>query len=390
MALPSAEKHAPVLPLIIGLVLVAAVVFLIWWLLVRDPTEEAAPLVRTGEIALSIDRLDFGDVEVGRRSATQGVTMTNATSQALRIEDVDLEGNMASDYSIAADNCASARLDVGDACAVIVRFEPAEPGASSALLVLSLDGGPGERRVELTGAGAGEPVAVLGPSQLDFGERAHDARPEALEVTITSVGSLPVRVSRVAISGDAASDFAPARRAGCLVTRTVEPGESCVLRIAFDPGELGVRTGVLLVAHNGEGSPARVRLTGTGAGAPSTELSPTLVLLGRTDVGRASAPRTVTVRNAGTTTETVRWVAVVSGDAGEFELAAEGTCAVSAELEPGAACTALVRFRPESAGLRRSLLVVAVGERFVEAELRGTGRARSSEPAPAVTDEIGS
>jgi hypothetical protein len=390
VALPSAEKRAPVLPLIVGLLLVAAVVFLIWWLLVRDPAEEAAPLVRSGEVALSVERLDFGDVEVGRRSATQRVVLTNATSAAVRIEDVGLDGDAEDDYSIAGDDCVSARLDTGDSCSISVRFEPSEPGARSASLVLSLDGGPGERRVELGGAGAGHPAVVVGPSQLEFGERLLDAKPEVREVSVTGVGSLPVRVSRVAISGDGASAFTPSRRAGCLARRTIEPGESCVVPVAFDPAAPGVRTATLLLAHTGDGSPARVRLHGVGAGAAAPELSPTLVQLGRIDVGSSSSPRTVTVRNGGTATATVAWIAVVSGDAGEFELAGGAGCAAGIELEPGASCTARVRFRPEAAGPRESLLVVASDGRFVEAELRGTGRAPPPEPSPepAVTDVV--
>jgi hypothetical protein len=141
---------------------------------------------------------------------------------------------------------------------------------------------------------------------------------------------------------------------------------------------------MLLVAHTGEGGPARVRLLGTGMGAADPQLTPATVELGRVEVGDASAVRTVTFTNAGAGDLALAWIAVAGGDSGDFELSPGGTCRPGATIGPNAACTARVRFVPEAAGPRRASLVLAGEGTFVEAELVGTGVAVEP-PLPETT-----
>lgn len=376
------------LPLAVGLCLVAVIGVLIWWLLVRDDEPAAVPVVPTGEATVSAEALDFGDLDVGRRSGAAPVTLSNGTAEAIRVEDVSVSGAAGDDYAVVTDGCLSARLDPGDACSVSVRFVPTETGARHASLVFSLDGGPGERSVDLRGAGAGRATLVVGATRLDYGERPLDAPAEAREVALTNVGTVPVRITRAAITGPAADDFETVQKAGCLAARTVDPGSACVIRVAFVPADVGARAASLLVAHSGDGGPVRVRLHGTGAGVADPRLSPATVDLDRIEVGAASPARTVTVTNAGTADLPLAWVAVAGGDSGDFELAPGGTCAAGATLGPAASCTVRVRFAPETPGRRAAFLVVAGAETFVEAELRGTGVAfepPSPETVPPAT-----
>jgi hypothetical protein len=372
-----------VLPLIVGLCLVAVVVFLIWWLLVRDDEPAATPLVPAGEVTLSSDVLDFGDADVGRRSPTESVLLTNGTTEAIRVEDVGIAGEAEGDYTVVTDGCLSARLDPGDTCSVSVRFVPTGTGARAASLVFSLDRGPGERAVDLRGAGVGRAALVVGVTRLDYGEQALAAGPESRELALTNVGTLPVRITRVAVAGPAADDFTPAAKVGCLAARTIEPGAACAIRVAFAPSAAGGRVATLLVAHTGDGGPARVQLRGGGLGVPEPRLSPSTVDLGRVELGATSAVRAVTLTNAGAAALPLVWVAVAGGDSGEFELAPGGTCRGGTTIEPGGACTARVRFVPESPGRRSASLVLASNGTFVEAALRGTGVA--PEPLPQET-----
>lgn len=355
---------------------------LIWWLLVRDGEPAAAPLVPAGEVTVSSRALDFGDADVGRRTAAVSVVLSNGTAGAVRVEDVSVGGGASHDYVMVTDGCLSARLDPGDACSVSVRFVPTSTGARHASLVFSLDGGPGERSVDLRGAGVGSAALVAGVARLDYGEHPLGAEAEAREIVLTNVGTLPARVIRVAVTGPAARDFTP-QKTGCLAARTIDPGSACVIRVAFVPADVGARVASLLVARTGDGGPVKVRLLGTGVGAADPRLSPGTVELGRVEVGATSAIRAVTLTNAGTADLPLVWVAVAGGDSGEFELAPGGTCKAGAAIGPGAGCTARVRFVPEAPGHRRAALVVAGEGTFLETELRGTGVA--VEPPPAET-----
>ena len=384
---PEARRRSSALPLVVGLCLVAVVVVLIWWLLVRDDEQAAAPLVPAGEVTVSSGVLDFGDADLGRRSSTASVVLSNGTAGAIRIEDVRIDGEAEDDYAVVTDGCLSARLAPGDACSVSVRFVPTDTGARPASLVFSLDGGPGERTVDLLGAGVGRAALVVGVTRLDYGERPLDATAEARDFALTNVGTLPVRVTRVAVSGPAAGDFTPTEKIGCLAARTIDPGEACVLRVSFSPSVAGGRVATLLVAHTGDGGPARVQLRGTGLGAAEPRLSPSTVDLGRVELGAASAVRTVTLTNAGAANLPLVWVSVAGGDSGEFELAPGGTCRRSTTIEPGASCTARVRFVPEAPGRRSASLVLASDGTFVEATLRGTGVAPPPQETTAPTGQ---
>ncbi len=378
MSAPSAEQRSRpplLLSIVVGLLLVAVIGFLIWWLLVRDDEQQAAPLVPAGEVTLSAETLDFGDEQVGWRSATQTVVLTNGTTGAVRVEDTAVDGQAGEDFPIAESSCQSARLDPGDSCAVAIRFTPAEPGVRSGELVLALDGGPGEQTVELRGSGIGSATIVVGATRLDFGEHPLDAKGDAREVALTNVGELPARVNRVAVTGPAAADFRPSRKVGCLASRTIEPGAACVVRVTFIPSEPGPRTATLLVGHTGEASPARIQLLGAGEGEAVLALAPGELRFGEVEVGAAGEPQSVSVSNAGSAPLELAWVAVAAGDAGDFELL-EGGCAVGATLEPGAACSVRVRFAPESGGPHSAALVVAAEGVFAESALRGT----ASEP----------
>lgn len=359
------------------------VVFLIWWLLVRGDEPVAVPIVPAGEVIVSADALDFGDTDVGRRSETAAVTLSNETVNAIRVEDVAVSGDAGDDYTVVTDGCLSARLDPGGACNVSVRFAPTETGARHASLVFSLEGGPGERSVDLRGAGVGRATLVVGATRLDYGERPLGTQPEARELALTNVGTLPARVTRVAITGQAANDFTVAQKAGCLAARTLDPGAGCVIRVAFVPADVGARAASLLVAHTGDGGPVRVRLLGTGVGIAEPRLTPATVELGRVELGATSSTRAVTLTNAGTADLPLAWVAVAGGDSGEFELAPGGTCEAGATIGPNASCTVRVRFVPETPGLRRASLVIAGTGTFVEAQLQGTGVA--VEPPPRET-----
>jgi hypothetical protein len=316
------------------------------------------------------------------------VVLSNGTNGAVRVEDVAVGGDASDDYAVATDGCLSARLDPGDACSVSVRFVPTETGSRPASLVFSLEGGPRERSVDLRGAGVGRSTLVVGVTRLDYGERPLDAEAETRDFALTNAGTLPVRVTRVAVTGPAADDFTPAPKAGCLAARTIEPGTACVIRVGFVPASVGGRAATLLVAHTGEGGPARVRLLGTGVGAADPRLSPSTVELGRVELGDAGAVRTVTLTNAGVADLPIAWIAVAGGDSGEFELAPGGSCAAGATVAPTGSCTVRVRFVPEAPGQRSASLVVASGQAFADATLVGTGVAPEPPPAQTTTTPV--
>lgn len=375
------------LPIVAGIVLAAVAGFLIWFLLVRDDTRETVPPAASGDVVVDAERVDFGDENVGGVSVSQRVTLTNGSSAPVRVEDVTIDGEDPGDFELVDMACLNARLDPGDACSVSVRFRPADTGGRAARLVLSLDGGPGERTVALAGVGAGRPVLVVVPTRLDFGGVDLDAEPEQRQVVVVNAGNLALHVLRATIDGPAAGDFRLGRRARCLGGQELAPGGSCILNVSFAPSEAGARGATLTLAHDAGDDPVRIQLRGEGTGRPRAALSPAAVDFGRFALGDASQPRSVTLRNAGTADLVLEWIALAGPNDEDFDLPG-GTCRKGETVEPGASCTVAVRFQPGASGRRTATLVVASTDPagFAEVALSGVGESPPGEEPPGTTE----
>ena len=148
--------------IVTALVVVATTVFL----LVRDGGEAPIPVeseevvpVETEVVApggaglhASAERIDFGVVSSGTRSAPRSVAIENRGGGPIRDVAARLGGLDAAVFTIVDDRCADRALPVGESCAVEVAFEPTEAGGWSARLVVG-DPGAGGVEVALEGTG---------------------------------------------------------------------------------------------------------------------------------------------------------------------------------------------------------------------------------------------
>lgn len=157
---------------------------------------------------------------------------------------------------------------------VTAGFSP-NPTTSSSTLTLTVSGTatPGTSTVTITGTSGSltstttlqltvttnGPVVQLVPTSLKWGKIFVGATSGAKAVTLTNIGSFPLHISSVTVSGDFAQKIVAK---SCKAT--VAPGASCLLKFQFKPTQLGVRTGQALVNDDAADSPQVISLTGTG------------------------------------------------------------------------------------------------------------------------------
>jgi chitodextrinase len=110
------------------------------------------------------------------------------------------------------------------------------------------------------GGGSG-PVVSLSPNTINFGNVPTGTTSSAVPVTLSNVGSAPLTINSIAISGGNVGDFAQTNNCGT----SLAPG-SCTINVTFTPLTTGSRTSVLVVSDNAAGSPHTVSLSGTGTG----------------------------------------------------------------------------------------------------------------------------
>ena len=101
-------------------------------------------LDRPRGLQVSPSSIRFGAQDVGRRSATQTVTVTNHGGQPT-IRSIRIDGENAGDFAVTdASTCVDGPFPTNASCTIAVRFTPAAEGDRWAVLfVTGFSGGPG-------------------------------------------------------------------------------------------------------------------------------------------------------------------------------------------------------------------------------------------------------
>jgi Cep192 domain 4 len=363
--------------ILVGLLVLAAIGFLIWYFFFRSDDEtQSSSETPPGSVAPA--SLDFGDQDVGRRSPPQAVTLANTGGRPLGIESIELTGPNRKSFSIAkATTCEPVRpLNEAETCAIAIRFRPTGQGDRTATLAVRVSGMTQPLKVALGGIGVGEPEVSLEATGIELGEVELGAEPTAGQVTLTNRGNVALTIETIELEGEAATNFdvlSGSKR--CSPSRAVKPRRSCVLAVRFSPTEIGARTATLVVRHDAPAGVSQIQLHGAGVGVPKGTVSPNEIAFGSVRVNRRSSPETVTFENTGTAAVTIAAVSISGGDARDFRIAA-ATCEAGTKVRPGETCTVDVRFRPRTRGVHESLLAIEAntpaGEHGVDLRGRGT------------------
>jgi len=339
--------------------------------LLRGAVWSLLSLLLLGSLALAQTNLApstlaFGMVAVGQKSSPKTATLKNTQTVPLAISSILISGGTApADYA-QSGNCpiSPQTLGAGLSCSITVTFTPSALGSRTASLTVTDNASNSPQSVALTGTGIA-PVTLL-PASLSFGILAEGTTSAAQTVTLKNAQSVPLTISRIAISGGTApADFASG--GNCPVSpSSLGAGLSCSITVTFTPSGLGSRTASLTATDGASNSPQSIALSGTAIAAVA--VAPASQTFVSRLVGTTSPSQTVTLTNDLSTKLLISSV-VPSGD---FTVASD-TCGSS--ISPGLKCTIGVTFTPTSVGLRQGTLTIsdnAFGSPILVA-LSGTG-----------------
>jgi hypothetical protein len=304
------------------------------------------------EIGANPTSLAFGkqDIDDGA-GAAKTTTIKNTGTQPLTVT-----GVAASGAGFAQTNDCVQQLDPNETCTISATFDPATVGDKPGSVAISSS--LGDLTVPLTGTGTQTALAV-GPASLALGNQDVDDGPTTPQAaTITNAGTEPVTLTGVNLAG---GDFDRPTGAAddCANGTTLNAGETCKVRVRFDPSSTGDKSGTVTVASNVPD--VTIPLAGTGI---QTDLArdPTALDFGTLNVGApASAAKESTFTNAGTQPIALSGASLTGGDAAEFRLlsGAAGDCAAGVNLAPGATCKLRAAFDPSSSGAKAAIARVA-------------------------------
>jgi len=209
---------------------------------------------------------EFGNVEVGQRSAARTFTIGNAGGAAFTISTLAIAGADASSFAVDAGACATGEsVAAAGSCAVSVAFAPAAIGAKSARLELAASTGS-RLSVELRGSGmaVAAPAIDTSAAALDFGvQPLNGAASQAL--TVTNTGTAMLQVDAVTVTGPFAID--PASSQCPPPPFTLGPGASCQWVVSFSAAVAGKQSGQVSIVSNAGPAPKSVALAATAHAA---------------------------------------------------------------------------------------------------------------------------
>jgi hypothetical protein len=338
----------------------------------------AASLAAPGPIALKVSPspVSFGKATAGEKTLLE-VDISNE-GEAASIEKIAIDGGDAGDFGSSGNTCNS--LVEGQHCTLTLEFKPTSLGAKQTTgLILFSGGARPTESFEISGT-AVAPHLSFTPPGYDFGVVPTNSEAAQQTFQLENDGEAPVQVGNVELAnyGDFWFDGNPSNACSHLM----QPGESCSFQVYFGPGNSGSYSTQLRSSVGGEFF--SVALSGEGA-RPEVEATPNPVEFGAATVGSIGGTRTVTVTNRGKVS-TGFFIAVISGgDSASFRLLEE-TC-TGAELQPGASCSAQIRFAPLAAGQKKATLsIFGDGDGGMQVQLRGEGVAPAVSISPSAFD----
>ncbi|MBZ5502781.1 MAG: choice-of-anchor D domain-containing protein, partial [Acidobacteriia bacterium] len=161
-------------------------------------------------LAIAPTSLNFGALPQGATSPAQTVTLTNTSSDAVQNVTVVLSGPDAAQFVASGAVCAS--IPSAGSCSLGFRFQPASTGTFHAEVDVSYAlGSPPQAQqvIPLTGLGTSPaPAANVTPPAITFGSTVTGSSSAPQTITLTNLGSAPLNLTSIAITGTNPGDFA--------------------------------------------------------------------------------------------------------------------------------------------------------------------------------------
>jgi hypothetical protein len=315
----------------------------------------------TVKITVTPTKLAFGSVAVGVTSASKPATVKNTGTGSTTISFAT-----SGDFAESGTTCGST-LAGGASCTVSVTFTPEATGALTGTLSVTDQASNSPQKVSLSGTGTAAAATItLSPATLTFTSTTVGSTSAGSMITVKNTGS-----ASTAISFTASGDFGETGTCGT----TLAAGASCVVTVTFTPTVTGSVSGALTVIDNASNSPQIASLTGTGA-VPVT-FTPTSLAFGNVAVGKTSAAKTVTLKNAQAKALSFSFAA-----SGNYAAVGGTTNPCGTSLAAGTSCTVSVTFTPTATATIDGALTISYNSAYspLDVKLSGTGTGGSASP----------
>lgn len=230
----------------------------------RQPAPVTATLTGTGstsKLSMTPSTVDFGNVSVGSPTS-QTLKLTNEGSESVEIKSASASGT---GFSMSGLNTPQA-LTPNQSVIFIAKFDPTSAGSKTGAISVTVGGGT--EAVSLSGVGVSSSVGLsASATSVTFGN-VKVGSTVTQTVTLKSTGNSRVDISNVSVSGGGYTFT------GVSPNTVLDPGQSAVLSVSFDPKATGSQPGTVTISSNAPNPKMNIALSGAGTSSqqPSVEL----------------------------------------------------------------------------------------------------------------------
>lgn len=309
---------------------------------------KAYGVTTTSSLEVTPSNASFGKQPMQTWSEPMALTVKNTGEETAFIEKVALADNLIH-FKLEAAECETA-LAPNQACTLYASFGPKYLGTTNTRVVMTLEDGTNLHAASLTGVGV-QGLPSFDASTFTF-IGALVGQTTAKPLTLTNVGSGPLLINSLVVSGDASIALASTTCGEVLAS-----AESCTVTLSVTPEDMDIRTGLLTLSASGTTNRiTRVQVFSQPAVSSSViELSPSLVAFPATAVGQA-AEQTMVLRSTGNLAAVVNSYALTGPNASEFALVNANACVGT--LAPGMQCELVLRATPQGGAVRQAQLAI--------------------------------
>lgn len=208
--------------------------------------------------------MTFPSQAIGTTSAPQAVRILNAGSVPMA-----LAGLSASGEFVQANDCPFS-LAPGMSCTAQVSFAPRTASARhDGALVVQASAVDAPRTLPLLGSSSGVTLSWSAPS-IDFGAVDMGLTSPSRTLALTATGTRSVTLGAMTLAGVDATSFLLS--GDSCSGRTLSPGESCSVSVAFRPAVAGSRSALLALSSDADLPASDVSLAGAGLAATAAQV----------------------------------------------------------------------------------------------------------------------
>ena len=204
--------------------------------------------------------LYFWNQQVGTKSSTQFVTVTNQGSASIQISNIGIAGP----YSILGDTCTGTTLQPYISwCGIAVSFTPTTPGYNFGVVNITSTDSASPQVVVLDGLALAQPALI--PNSVTSTPQPIGTVGPARTITFTNYQSVPVHISSITAS----AGYQQTTTCGA----TVNAYSNCTITVSFAPQQVGPLNGSVTVVHDAANSPSIANLYGAGLASASMNIT---------------------------------------------------------------------------------------------------------------------